>query len=572
MRIVPEVASVIGPTSETRWGQALITPLLYGVVEIEEAAGGAMKLGVDVLGKLTMDKEFSGGLGDLERLAHRPEGRWIRTIILLVPWGGVIYVVLHGAGRVYLKRGEKLARLIENERGISGQVRRGDILLLASERFTSALSEDEISSVFDHEDAHGVSEKLTLKLHESGNGDGGAALIFEVKNIAESETFAPEKTQAVAQPQRAKLGKLIASLPKRKLILGIVTACIILFFMVSIAIGIARQQAARKNDEVARVLSEAQRLTEEGNALLDLNPTKGRERLQSAHDLLKPLTETIPEKSEQGRHVFELFAAIREQLTMAKNSVLGELQVFFDPGLLKNGSRVDSIALYEDIAALLDWQSRTVYTLDIPSKKGEIVAGGNAYSKSKLIAIHGESIYVLTDDQIVSTNVRKSEEWKSISALSAYGGNLYLLDSGASRIWKYVATDSGFSKINEYLNPDVFVDLSGATSLAIDGAVWIGTSEGQIIRFVQGRQETFVPQGVDPAIAGRVVVYASDATNNLYILEPAAKRVVVLDKEGMYLGQYVWQGEIVPTALVTSEEQKKILLLAAGRVYSLELK
>jgi len=259
-------------------------------------------------------------------------------------------------------------------------------------------------------------------------------------------------------------------------------------------------------------------------------------------------------------------------LTLSKNSVVGEPQVFFDPGLLKGSSRVDSIAVYQDSATLLDVQGATVYELDIPSKKGQIVAGGSTYTGGKFIAAHGDDIYVFVGGEIVGADVKQSQEWKSISAMTAYGGNLYLLDTGASRIWKYVATEKGFSTIGEYLNPDTFVDLANATSMAIDGAVWVGTSDGNIIRFVQGRQETFNPQGVDPAISGRVLVYTSDAIKNLYFLEAGQKRVVVLDKDGVYLGQYVWQGELVPTELVVSEEDGKILLLASGKVYSLELK
>src|SRR3989344_6087178 len=516
MQIVSDVVSVIGPTTEIRWGQALLSPSLYGVIEVEEAVGGAMKLGVEALSTLTHAKEFSGGLSDLERLAHIPEGRWIRTIILLVPVGNILTIALRGSGCVYLKLGEKLARLIENERGISGEVRKGDIVLLATDRFRKTLPENELSSVFDHEDAEGVAEKLTLKLHENHEGQGGAALIFEVKDLAE---------QAIAQPRP----QLLKNFPKRTMLLGLFTVCIALLFAVSVVFGIVRQQAARRNNEVVRVLSEAQRALEEGNALLELNPTKGRKRLEDAHDLLAPLTQTLSPKSDEGRQVAELFSQVAEQLKRAKNSVAAEPQLFYDVGLLKNGSTIGSIGIYETQVALLDEKTPTAV-------------------------------------------VKKSDEWKNIAALTAYGGNLYLLDSGASRIWKYVATENGFSKISEYLNPDIFVDFSGATSMAVDGTVWVGTSDGKILRFVGGRQETFAPQGVDPAFSASLTIYTSDEEKNLYVLDASNKRVVMLNKEGVYLGQYTWQDDFVPTQLVVSEIQKKILLLGSGKLYSLDLK
>lgn len=592
MRILPDIGTVVGPVSQTRWAQALVTPTLYGVVEVEEPEGGVLKLGVEVLSKLTHLSPPTG-LSDLTRIAGTPEGRWISTVLLLVPIGRVLYIVLRGSGRVYLKRGEQLSTLLESAGGISGEVQEGDALLLSTGSFTEALGSRELGSIFDHEPAKNIAEKLTFLLHKHEGappaGGGGAALIFEVKKLEEEDYVQRPESRAYAQPVvfrerrvASRLRDRLGALPKRTIIFGLLTALISLFFMVSIVLGIIRQQEARKSGEVANVLSEAQHALEEGNALLDLNPVKGRQRLQVAHDLLKPFADTLSPKSSEGRQVAELFSQVSQQLTLSKNSVMQEPQLFYDAGLIKAGSTIGSVGMYETHATLLDTTSPTVYQLDIRSKNGQIVAGGTTYTGAKLVAIGGETIYVLTreginavrtsDKKTTPTVVEEADEWKTISAMTAYGGNLYLLDTGASRIWKYVATDSGFSKLSEYLNPDTFVDLSKATNMAIDGTVWIGTSDGKILRFIQGRQETFVPQGVEPAFTGSLVVYTSDEAKNLYVLDSTNKRVVILDKDGVYLGQYVWQGDLMPTQLVVSEARRKILILAGGKLYSLDLK
>lgn len=597
MQIVPEIGTVVGPVTETQWAQALVTPALYGVVEVEEGQGGAMKLGVDVLTKLTHATPPTS-LSDLTRIAQTPEGRWISTVLLLVPVGRVVYVVLKGEGRVYLKRGEQLSTLLESAGGISGEVREGDALLLSTGSFTKVLGSRELLNVFDHDTARNIAEKLTFLLHTREGapsaGGGGAALIFEVKKLKEEETFVQNpQTRAYAQPQvksnrrrvreiGSRLRDRLGALPKRKMLLGSLTAFIALFFIVSIVVGVIRQQDARKSGEAAKVLDQARRAFEEGNALFELNPVKGRERLQTAYDLLSPLVQTISPKSTEGRQVSELFTAVSEQLKLSKNSVLQEPVLFYDAGLLKQGSTIGSVGIYERVAALLDTASPTVYQLDIISKNGQIVAGGVAYTGGKLTAIHGETIYVLTSEGINAVRmsdkkttpqvVGKTDEWKIISAIASYGGNLYLLDSGASRIWKYVATENGFSKLGEYLNPDTFVDFSQGTSMAIDGTIWVGTNDGKILRFVGGKQDTFAPQGVEPALGSSLALFTSDEVKNLYVLDASNKRVVVLDKDGIYLGQYVWQGDLTPIQLVVSETNKKILLLAGGKLYSLDLK
>ncbi len=154
--------------------------------------------------------------------------------------------------------------------------------------------------------------------------------------------------------------------------------------------------------------------------------------------------------------------------------------------------------------------------------------------------------------------------------MTAYAGNLYVLDTEKSRIWKYVATEtgSGFSEIREYLNPDTLPDFSQATSMAIDGSVWVGTTAGRLMRFTQGREDTFVPQGVEPGIGSSIAVYTDDRTKYVYVLEPSGKRVIVLDKDGFYIAQYRWEGPVARTQIVVSKEKKKIFLpLAVMTLY-----
>jgi len=67
-------------------------------------------------------------------------------------------------------------------------------------------------------------------------------------------------------------------------------------------------------------------------------------------------------------------------------------------------------------------------------------------------------------------------------------------------------------------------------------------------------------------------VYTSDVVQNVYVLDTTQKRVVVLDKDGMYISQYGWKGNLLPVNLVVSEKHGKILLLADGMIYSINLK
>jgi hypothetical protein len=316
---------------------------------------------------------------------------------------------------------------------------------------------------------------------------------------------------------------------------------------------------------------------------MELNPVKGRERLVAAKTELTPLKEIVTAKTKEGRRVLELYAQIDSALTQAMHAYTEEPSLFYDAALLKSGGTVNTIAMTDDMMILGDAKQKAVYSLSLPGKTGQIVAGGTGYDMLGSVAIHGSTGYALLADGINAISlsdkttkqniVKRSSDWEKITATVSFGGNLYLLDTEKGRIWKYVATETGFSDIKEYLNPDTLPDLSKATGLSIDGSVWIGTTDGKIMRFTQGKENTFIPKGVDPSFGQQLVVYTSDSVNNIYVLDSQNKRVVVLDKDGMYLSQYVWKGDIAPTNLVVSEKQGKILLLAGnGTIFSIDLK
>jgi hypothetical protein len=359
-------------------------------------------------------------------------------------------------------------------------------------------------------------------------------------------------------------------------------------FVVSVLLGIWKQATVKKNQSIIAATSDAQLAFDEGVALLSLNPVKGRERLTRAKELLDPYVSTVSPRSTEGYKLSTLYREITDNLTQAMQIVEAPLAVFYDVSLIKKDAKATYIALDALTVAVGDKATSTVYQVDISSKNARIAGGGENVKDLSSVALHGDMFYALTQEGIVqfrssdkksSLVVKKDDAWGTISSLVSFGGNLYLLDTTKSRIWKYVATEKvtpvggqGFSEMREYLNPDTLPDLSGATSMAIDGSIWLGTTHGKILRFTQGKENSYIYKGVDPPFGTNLSVYTSDSVKNVYVLDSQNNRVVVLDKEGMYLAQYRWTGTVVPSQLVVSEGEKKILLVADGKIYSIDLK
>jgi len=173
------------------------------ILEIEDPNGHAQQLGVAALSFLgeALSRELSS-LNALEELADHVANVGLKTLVLLVPIGQVVYMVIRGRGAVFVKRGTELASLMREDGGISGEAKDGDTFLLASNGFSSVLSHEELSGLFDHLTPTDVAEKLTILLHEKTGGEGSVALVFGVSQVTESELPAhqPVENNPVAAP------------------------------------------------------------------------------------------------------------------------------------------------------------------------------------------------------------------------------------------------------------------------------------------------------------------------------------------------------------------------------------
>lgn len=619
MQPKPEIGSVVGPASQTQWGQVLMLPNAYGVVEVEDPGGQARERGINVLTKITdLVGTQPTSLGEVEAIAKNVIENEVVTLALLVPVGMIVYFVMIGAGAIYLRRKEELSCLLKEPGGLSGQLQVGDTILLVSRGFTQILSQEDVAGVFDHLTAKDAAEKLTLMIHEVSGGVGSAGLIFQVageepveeeepvlkqepitksqtymslfKNKRELKNFVKRRIPSGALSRiRSVRTKLPSFSSGRNKLLFLVTLVFFILFSVSVLLGILKQGFGTQSQEVTKAYTDAQHAFDEGVALMELNPVKGRQRLGEAKSILLPLTKTVSTRSKEGRQIITLYKQVLDNLTQAMHVTRAEPALFYDVSLLKKGGQVSAFGLSDETLAIVDKTTQTAYTLGIQTKNGQIVGGGDSFGGVRFVSMHGADVFVFTDrgihkidtsqKKVTEAIIKKDDTWGTIGSLVSFGGNLYLLDTTKSRIWKYIATDNslpadgqGFSERREYLNPDTLPDLSRATGMAIDASVFMATTDGKILRFTQGKENTFAVAGVDPPLGNDLIVYTSDEVKNIYILDRQNKRVVQLGKDGIYLSQYAWEGNIMPNSMVVSEKSTKILLLAEGKIYGLDLK
>lgn len=123
-----------------------------------------------------------------------------------------------------------------------------------------------------------------------------------------------------------------------------------------------------------------------------------------------------------------------------------------------------------------------------------------------------------------STSVPNADSARS---LVVYNGKAYLLDRAGRKIMKYTVGDSAISSPTASLeNID---ELANASDITIDGSIYIATN-GTILKYNSGVKEEF-NLGVSN-LPDNTKIYTENGFVNLYVLDPAGRRIVVLSKEG----------------------------------------
>lgn len=121
-------------------------------------------------------------------------------------------------------------------------------------------------------------------------------------------------------------------------------------------------------------------------------------------------------------------------------------------------------------------------------------------------------------------------------AITAYVGNLYLLDPVAGEVWRYLPAGNGFDSERAGLLGGA--DLSQSSALTVDGELYVLDATGQLRRFRSGKEEQPLLQGIDQAPESPVGLVEDTARGLLYVADRAGQRIIVGDRNGPFLRQY----------------------------------
>jgi hypothetical protein len=529
--------------------------------------------------------------------------------------GDVVYSVAGGGSQVAIFREGMLAKILvskdEDIVSASGYPKENDTLILGTKRFFESIPNGVIKAALESGGPQVAAEALAPSVHaNSDTGSLGAVIL----NFKKGDTFLKTESQNLSMSGKENLRLGISATPglgpiqffgkiggeikntASRIIDGIshkriyvrerfytdkpqskktsllVGTLILVILFVSIAFGIKRQKDNEYKGRYEVRLSEAQKNYDEAVNLATLDPNKARELFSQSK------SEALSLKGE-GIEDIRLGALINK-IEEKQGQVLGEYrvgpQLYLDLSLLSNDFVGDLTASSGEKFYVLDKSGKKIVGINFNTKKSEVVAGPDQVEGALSLAAYEGRVFILTDSGVYEVGNKKSKviekDWEGEVLPYAYTGNIYILDKGARTIRRYVGTGGSFSRGQIWLAPTVIPDFSKVVSITIDGTVWVLTSTGKILKFSLGSPQSFVVPSVTPALTNPTFIYSNLDLKNLYILDPANKRVLVLSKTGDYIAQYFSDNLSEAKSLVVSEETKKLVFLAGSKLYSIELK
>lgn len=230
--------------------------------------------------------------------------------------------------------------------------------------------------------------------------------------------------------------------------------------------------------------------------------------------------------------------------------------------------------LTKDAAYAVDNDAKAILKIDLASKdvkriplpSDDTVVAGAEGTTSILFATKGGKLLALkkSDDAVdgMKWSLAKSS---STTDIAFYASRIYSLDPQQNQVWRYALSGGTFGQETAYIKA-TNATIDNAVSLAIDSSVYILKSDGTLIRFLSGGQEGFGLAAVDPVLRAASAVWTDANAANVYVTDPADKRIVVFDKNGQFRAQIVSTSFRTPRDIVGDEANKRAVVVDGNRL------
>ncbi|MFZ5376548.1 MAG: hypothetical protein ACOZAN_02655 [Patescibacteria group bacterium] len=294
---------------------------------------------------------------------------------------------------------------------------------------------------------------------------------------------------------------------------------------------------------------------------------------------------SLAEKNQDNKRRFELVKIKLLETQQFSDQIAGleqmsQLPVFFDLRLVQTGFIINKTEIYEQTGFFLDTEKKQIVKLDLEKKQAKLISLPDATPKPKDM-VYGEQAVFLLGDGIrkiankgegnITTLKEAGDSDRDGTILTNFGKYLYVFNPEKRNIYRYLIDDSSLSEPIGWLVDKQGLDFAEISSMTIDGDLWLTTKGGEIKKYNKGNRSDFQIIGMEKPFQSNILLFTKENVDNLYIIEPDQKRLVILNKQGQFLREIKSESFASATSLVVTEDNKKVLVISGSIIFEVEI-
>lgn len=504
---------------------------------------------------------------------------------------GTLTAVARGIA-VLLVRGGNVVPLLAGHdvKNVSGPIHDGDVIILATSKFISEFTLPYIKGQLEYQQSDRIADVFLprVQAHDDSGLIAAQFLFFKKPHVPEWEHkdatphvphLGLRKPQfAIKVPHKALfVGKDKTALPEpfekqKKKVSPLVGIGLIAVLLVSIVLGIARNKEQERKSQYEPLILEIEQEISEAQTLADISPTKAQEMILSA----KGKVMSLKERNVDDPRIEPLVQKVREALGTIAGIYESSASQYLDISLIASNFTGDELSYSDGEILVADYDTKRIAKVILADKNTKIIAGPDYFVDLLSTAAYAGRSFALSTDGIREVTGTVSlvikSDWNPEQILYAvYAGNAYIVDKEASVIYRYPGVRGGFLEKEEWLAPGITAELRDAKAMAIDGSIWI-LQGGDLLRFTNGIPQRFNLEGTPTSVDQFDAFFTDEATTSLYLLDRETAAIYAYTKTGEFEAQYGDAKIGSASHLVVSEKDGKIIFLADGKLWQVEIK
>ncbi|MBU1126047.1 hypothetical protein KJ758_00360 [Patescibacteria group bacterium] len=357
----------------------------------------------------------------------------------------------------------------------------------------------------------------------------------------------PAKRNAIKGTARQisqKLKESIRNIPKVAKLSALAVFALLIILSISLSLNAKQKEKQDTNQTFDTIVSRVSENTDAASASLIYNDSnQARQLLEEALALLETLPPSHKKYQETNKQLKEEIDAIYSELRGIEEV---EITAVVDLASIDQQERFRN---FVDVDGVIYGISEQAILYRYSELEGQLIKEESSFGAIgdiiKSSQYPGGFVFLDSNQRIGKANtvtntlnpvVSGSESLQSAEDIKAYNNNIYLLSAVAQQIVRMQPRGDGFDAGTAWITSRN-TDISSARSFTIDGDIYILTATG-VVKFTSGIEQNFSISAIDPALQTPTIIQTSLGSSYLYILDPGASRVIVVDKNGAFVTQY----------------------------------